>query len=286
MSKLGDMWAIFRNLWSLLGTDGTDADVLRMTQNTLGDLGMDGGTAPALDDEAINALLAPDWDDLWRDDFQLTQGQLMLIRKARLNWNITEIGAPQLNLEQPYVGGPTPQHLTDILGDAAHDMEKAEFLIAMVQAYSTFCANAKIEAGTYQINNVSVEDVAIASGNDKERTAWFGQNADGSFDLTDDLIALVRNMQWEWPDEDDMGDVLYRGEIAGPTVDPKRPYGDMSYFQLDIHRILGWPTEQKTEDGYVKLTESQEEAAMDLHFRTMLAAQVIVEHARMEALDG
>ena len=286
MSKLGDMWAIFRNLWSLRASDGTDADVLRMTQKTMDDLGIGGGTTPALDDEAINVLLDPDWDDLWKDDFKLTQGQLMLMRRARLNWNSVEIGAPQLNPDQPYTDGTTPRHLTELLGDEAQDMEKADFLISMVQAYSTFCGEAKIDAGTYQIRNVTIDDVAAAAWNDQERIAWFGQNPDGSFDLTEDLIALVRNLQWQWPDEDDMGDVLYKGEVAGPTVNPKRPYGDMSYFQLDIHRILGWPTELKTEDGYVELTDAQGEAAMDLHFRTMLAAQVMLENGRVEVTNG
>ncbi|WP_298357021.1 hypothetical protein [uncultured Litoreibacter sp.] len=286
MSKLGDIWKVFRNLWSLRASDGTNADILHATQQTMGDLGLGYGSAPALDDAAINALLDPDFDALYPDAARLTQGQLMLIRKARLGWNTMEVGAPQLDLAEPYTGGRTPQHLAEIVGEDATDMEKAEFLISMVSAYQQFCGQAQIAPGSYKVANIREVDVAEAAGHDDERAGWFGLNPDGSVDLTDELIALVRNLQWAWPDEDDMGDVLYKGEFAGPTVDPKRPYGDMSYYQLDIHRILGWPAEQTDEGGYVKLTDAQEARASDLHFKVMLAAQVVIEHGQMELGDA
>lgn len=286
MSRLGDIWTVFRNLWSLRGGAATGADVLHVTDKMMGDLGMGYGTAPALDDEAINALLQPEWEDLYPEGFQLTQGQLMLIRKARLGWNTAEIGAPQLDLAQPYTGGATPQHLTALMGDEATDMQKAGFLILMVSAFASFCREAQIAPGSYVLDNIDAAHVAAAAGHDAERAGWFGLNSDNSFTLTDELITLVRHLQWEWPDEDDMGDVLYKGELAGPTVDPKRPYGDMSYFQLDIHRILGWPKDAQTAEGYVKLTDAQQEAAIELHFKVMLAAQTMIEHGQLEVGDA
>lgn len=282
MEKLKTLLNIFRTLWSQRGRDQTKADVMHSTEAIMGDLGYGVRTPPSLDDEAINALMEPEWDDLYPDDFVLTQPQLDLIRNARMGWNTTEMGAPMLDLYRPYFGGPTARQVELALGEDALDMEKAAFLISMVSAFSTFFSNAKIEPGPYKLTNLDAEDIAAAAMHDQERLAWFGLNEDGTVALTQELIQLVRNLQWDWADEDDIAEVLYKGELPSPIVDPKRPYGDMSYFQLDIHRILEWRTEQKTSEGYIALTDAQELAASDLHFRTMLAAQAMIEHATID----
>lgn len=282
MTKLKTLAKLFWTLWASRGGGQTKADVMHTTERVMGDLGYGVRTPPALDDEAINALMEPEWEDLYPENFQLTQKQVDLIRKARIGWGTAEMGAPMLDIYRPYFGGPTARHLELLLGDEAFDMEKAEFLISMVSAFSSFCRDAAIEPGIYTLQNIDAEDVAAAAGRDPKRMDWFGLNEDGTFTLTADLIALVRNLQWDWADEDDMADVLHEGELPSPMVDPKRPYGDMSYFQLDIHRILGWKTELKTQEGYVQLTDAQEVAASDLHFRTMLAAQVVLEHGNVE----
>ena len=282
MGRFAEILKIFRTLWNLRGGDQSKADVLHAAERIGADLGYGVRKPPSLDDEAINALMEPEWEDLYPEGFVLTQPQLDLIRKARLGWSTIEMGAPMLDLYRPYFGGPTSRLLEIALGEEALDMEKAAFLISMVSAFDTFFRNGQIEPGTYQLANLDAEDVAAIAGHDAERLSWYGLNADGTVTLTDDLIKLVRNLQWDWADEEDMAEVLYRGELPSPMVDPKRPYGDMSYFQLDIHRILGWPTEDKTPEGFVALTDAQELAASDLHFRTMLAAQAMIEHASIE----
>lgn len=247
---------IFRSLWSSRKGDHSAAHILRRTDDVMGAVGMGKGTGPAFSDGTVNALYDPRWSDLWKDDFTLTAAHLDLIKRAQLEWDTAEAGAPKLALTAPYAGGSTPEHLNRLLGDGADETAKCDLLISMVQAFSTYCDKAEISAGSYGVGGETV-------------------------DLTDDLIALVRNLQWDWADEGDMGDVLYQGEVAGPRCDCKRPYGDMGFFALDMHRILRWEVTSRNDQGYIEISDAQAEEAQALHQQIMPALRAVLAHGEV-----
>lgn len=260
------LWRIFSAFWSSPKGDGSNAHVLRQTDEIMGAAGFGKGSGPAFSDEMVNALYSPAWEDMWRKEFSLSAAQIDLIKRAQLVWEPAEAGAPKLSLRTPYAGGTTPEQLTRLLGDDAREEDKQALLISMVQAFSTFCDKAVISSGEY---NVSSSDRAVS---------------DQTIQLSDDLIALVRNLQWDWPDEDYMGVLLFDGEVAGPRCDCKRPYGDMSFFALDIHRILGWEAVTRNEQGYVEITDAQAAEAEALHSQILPALRAVLAYG--DVLEG
>ncbi len=234
-----------------------------------------------LSEEAMEQLTEPDFDLLYPDDFELTPQHVELIRNMRLSWNGTESGAPQQDPLRPFKGGPTLGLLDSDLGVTDDEQTKVSFLIDRRAALASFCQQAQLEPGSYQLSNITFEDVADALGWLDDWADRVGVDRDMRITLTAEDILLAKAVQWEWPDEGEMYDAFVHGEIAGPTVDPKRPYGDMSYIDLDIHRVLEWPTEIRNEDGFVALTDAQTEAATRLHFRQLCALQALLEHGRL-----
>ncbi len=63
-------------------------------------------------------------------------------------------------------------------------------------------------------------------------------------------------------------------------MDPKRPYGDMTYFQYDMAYHLALKVESK--DGEKLLSEDQEKALQHLHWQMLGALQVFVENAEFK----
>lgn len=240
-----------RGLWSLIrGLSGSKKATLREL---------------ALSAQARETLIEdPEWDVLYPESFTFTAPHLALIKLARLHWSRTENGAPELDPQNPYRDASTMEHLTLLLGEDRSEATQIAFLQSMVAAIAQFCATAQIAPGKYTLSSPP-DGVAP------------------QVTLTPDLITLVRNLAWDWPDEDDMRDAQSAGEIAGPVVDPKRPYGDMSFYQLDIHRLLEWPIEHRNEDGFIQLSDSQIEAATLLHTQILGAAQAVLEHGEVDS---
>ena len=85
------------------------------------------------------------------------------------------------------------------------------------------------------------------------------------FDLTSDHIQLIRAMNVSW----------WNCEHGGPSIDPKRPYGN-SNVHGDMVEILGWePQYTDPEDPY-DLEDEQAAALEKLHKETETALQVVL----------
>lgn len=221
-------------------------------------------------------LYDPAWELLFPEDFTVTQPHLDLIRSLRLDWAGYEAGAPQADLANPWVL-PSRQQFATVLGtqDEAGQIDVA---LQMVAAITVFFRHAEIAPGRYTTSNVPLAALWSAAG--------IPGSAPAAFDLTEELIALARALAWQWPHEDEVDTALSAGAIPGPAVDAKRPYGDMSFYALDVHRVLDWPVESRTADGYIALSEAQVDAASRLHRLMLPVAQIFVEHARLAAGTG
>ena len=82
-----------------------------------------------------------------------------------------------------------------------------------------------------------------------------------SFTVTADHLALLAN-----------------ANIQGPFVDCKRPYGDMTYFEIDMARILGVEF-TRDDKGRPRFTKEQLARFDRLHHEMQRVLQVFVEHA-------
>ncbi|MEO0389593.1 MAG: hypothetical protein AAF218_01495 [Pseudomonadota bacterium] len=277
ISRIKTFLTIFRHLWAARrdGT-GSRADAAQRTSQMMSDLGLgedSGGAYVALDDATLEYLENPPWDDMFPHPAGDPAVYLPFFRAARLTWNGAESGAPQLDPRQPYAGTTALELLAQagLIGD---DMAKARHLAALTGAIAQFIRTAELTPGTYTIANIAPAEARRA----------LPDRVDGGFDggmnvtVTEDDVALLRGQQWEWEPED-IETSFENGDIAGPSVDPKRPYGDMTHYPLDVHRLLGWPTEQKTDAGFIALTDAQDAEAQRLHLRSLAVTQAFFEHA-------
>ena len=83
-----------------------------------------------------------------------------------------------------------------------------------------------------------------------------------TFELTDRHALLLRAARWRQM-----------------FMNAKRPYGDMTYFELDMAAILGEPVERTEEDA---LPEAQQQRLWKLHTETLPALQLYLLQARIE----
>ncbi|MCK0120838.1 hypothetical protein MWU61_09820 [Loktanella sp. F6476L] len=229
-------------------------------------------------DAAQDTLFSPSSDLLYPLASQLTDDHIVMIRRMRLDWNGMESGAPQCVPSQSFTGGKAPDLIRTLIGDA-DDIAIAHFMVALRPALSIFMDKAELQPGTYPLSNMDADGLARTKRGLDNADTLFAITPDMTMTVTDADIALAKAAQWEWPDEDDMFSAFEAGDIAGPTVDPKRPYGDMTYIALDMHRVLGWPIEARTENGHIGISDEQEAEATRLHFRQLGTMQAFLEHA-------
>ena len=245
--KLKFFWQVFQQVRHVQRGDVSDRtaarQIMRETAIAKGDDPDDLFPHPtvALSDGAMEKLLEPEFAAIYPDDFKLTSQHIALIRKMRLSWNTVETGAPCQDVRRPFAGTQTLSLLDDVLTNGRDEESKVNFLILRRAALSAFCEQATLAPGRYSIHNIAHSDVEAALDWLDDWQEKIGVNTDMQIDLTADDIALAKNASWEWPAEEEMEEAFEHGEVAGPTVDPKRPYGEMSYIDLDMHRILEWP---------------------------------------------
>ncbi|MEM6660898.1 MAG: hypothetical protein AAF666_01860 [Pseudomonadota bacterium] len=204
---------------------------------------------------------------------EVTPEALALIRRAVISWPRTEVGAPRLDPRTPFG--------RDAGADMPRTIAEAEAMVTLVHHLNDFAARAVLVPGDYPLSNLTADAI-------RQKFAWAGADAAslgltsaGGVTVTGDHLKLIREMLWEWPNRHEVADLLDLGGIPAPAIDPKRPYGAMSYYQLDVHRILGWPIERRDADGYIELTEAQVDAATRLHHQMMGVMQVFLEHAEL-----
>jgi hypothetical protein len=99
---------------------------------------------------------------------------------------------------------------------------------------------------------------------------------DRHFRFTDQHRRLLRELRFEWPDPQMLW-IVARAGYPVPTVHFKRPFGDMTAFDVDMANILGLP--RPPEHGLDPVLER-------LYWEMWPALQTFVEHARIEGCAG
>jgi hypothetical protein len=178
--------------------------------------------------------------------FQLTEAQVQRLRRAVVVWSPVESGAPALLPSLAVLDAEEP------------DVPEAAELTAALEA---FLERGRLEPGRYTCRN-PLAGHPMASRLLPPSAASTATQAEVAFTVTAEHLKLLRAQRWE-----------------SLMVNPKRPYGDMSYFELDMAEVLGEPVVQD-EDG--QLPEGQVERLGRLHEETVAALQVFLQHAKLD----
>lgn len=195
------------------------------------------------------------------------------IRKFVFVWDPYDMGAPMVSVDRPYGSVRMFDDLAVIFDShdqevlAQHHLEISSFLIEFIQ-------QAELSEGMYDVKNTTFK--AMSKELPKRTYAWANEPM---FHFKEEHRLLLNHFCFHWLKGESIEERLTYGY---PTigVDPKRPYGAFSYYQVAMAKILNYDL-SKNEEGDHQLSEKLYEELTDLHFELLPAIQVFVEHATM-----
>jgi hypothetical protein len=211
---------------------------------------------------------------------------LAAIRKLRFTWdNLVESGGPTVDPLAPYGSPDMTGHLGSIIG--TRDIKTiAQFHIEVARALSWALENGDLPEGRYplaHLDNATLE-AAMLRGTEHLSEAQIAEirseiprlDPDRTFVFTAAHRALLKHLRFGWPQPSLI--FLGNGGQIVPTVNFKRPFGDMTAFDIDMAAILGLPP--PAPGGKF------DPALWRLYTEMWPALQVFVEHAQIPVVPG
>lgn len=205
--------------------------------------------------------------------FVLSDAQLQMIRKFVIGWSECEAGAPGVDYAatfgcDPKVEDPSKE-IIKFLGMEANglDQKQAAFekFEALEKAFRVFVNAGTIKPGHYTFKNHYKQMFPSGAYSFDAKKIPVSQNESVDFELSKDHIKLLKHLN-----------------LRGLFADPKRPYGDMTYFEIDMADALGIPV-PRTADGKPNFSKEQMDRFARLHTDMMPAMQVMVLNAQVPA---
>ncbi len=195
-----------------------------------------------------------------------------LISAFRVIFVPIEEGAPGINHEFPF-GDKVPvlERALSLLG--TNDRLLATRLLAESgRILPAYISRAQLAPGKYK---VPADMAAYFS------TPESGVAGDGSFMFRKAHAALLRGANWRLVDAENIEEVLATPDAwPMPYIDGKRPYGDMSFYQLDMARLLGEPYAIGPDQSMVR-DEAKDARLEKLHWEMTAALQIFLANARL-----
>jgi len=102
-----------------------------------------------------------------------------------------------------------------------------------------------------------------------------GMPQSSEFHFTSEHRELLR---WSMVENSEVG---WEGQTV-PGCDPKRPYGDFTYYQLEMAKHLNRPTTEN-EEGYNEISDETEEELTQLHHSMQAAWQVFIDNFELSS---
>jgi hypothetical protein len=192
--------------------------------------------------------------------FTLTGTHIRLLRNAVVVWAPIESGAAAVMISPLQADGeeePGPALYADIArraGLPSVDRQQIDQLLAeMPEALAQVLEHGTLEAGSYRYDNPLVA-ISFAEQMLPAELAHLAKEKSVSFAFTAQHAKLLRHARWR-----------------GLFMDPKRPYGDMTSFELDMADILKVPADQQR--------------LWKLHTETLPALQIYLQKASIAPGD-
>jgi len=214
----------------------------------------------------------------------ITPQHVGALRKLRFAWNpAVESGGPVVDPLAPYGSDNLGNDLGPIIGTADR-VAVARFHREVSSLLIWALKNGDLPAGLYRLahlDNVAMERrlrrelAGLPSGRIESILADVPRlEPDGHFAFTDQHRRLLHELRLEWPDRQ-MVPIVAGAGYPAPIVHFKRPFGDMTAFEIDMAAILDLP---RPADGAPTPTLDR------LYWEMWPALQTFVEHAKFDAM--
>ncbi|GJD93222.1 hypothetical protein [Methylobacterium iners] len=196
--------------------------------------------------------------------FELTLERIALIRRMVIAWNGTEVGAPIVHPDAPYGSSDRDGDIFNVTGD---DEGADEEHRALGDALALFLQNATLKPGRYAYHNTlaKLPESDVFDVFRDEETGVTPEHI--TFDVTDEHLRLIPHLSLTWDDEYEV-----------PGVDPKRPYGHMTWHTVEMAVHLGEPPDKDAE-GRAIMSEEFELRLRNLHREMQPALQIFLRYA-------
>ena len=180
----------------------------------------------------------------------ITAKHVEALRKLQFTWNTRiESGGPVVDPLAPYGSADIVADLGPIIGTRDR-MAVARFHREVSALLIRALHNCDLADGQYKLGHLDnatmqrrlrQELVGLPDARVAAVVAELPRlEPDGSFHFTSQHLRLLHQLRFEWPDGDIMGIIAGSGYPA-PAVHFKRPFGDMTAFEIDMAAVLGLP---------------------------------------------
>jgi hypothetical protein len=214
------------------------------------------------------------------------------LRKLRFGWDpVVESGAPGVDARSPYGGVNIVDDLAPIAGTrsaaalARFHVEVGRALLWALESASLPEGRYPVEALTNASMNAFLRRTLPADQASKVLAEAPPLDPDGTFAFSEDHRRLLRRLRLEWyMDESHVREpgavfavVALSGTQGWPQLmaNPKRPFGDMTSFDLDMAEILGLPRPARDLKGF-------DPHLWRLYLEMWPALQTFVQHASFD----
>lgn len=197
-----------------------------------------------------------------------------LLREMVISWDITESGGATTDPEIPYGSNDLLSDVKRITG-VNTDKEAIALHGQTEAALNEFLRRAQLRPGKYSYNNLlerkfSETTIDILAEIDPKPE----KNETVTFEFTEQHLKLLRSsvVRWnEWDAEEG------EGFHATPGIDPKRPYGSMTFFYRDMAHEL--EIDFKSNEELL----AREPFFLNLHHEMQPALQIFLKYAELPA---
>ncbi|WP_370679746.1 hypothetical protein [Comamonas sp. GB3 AK4-5] len=202
-----------------------------------------------------------------------TPQHLQLLRALRVWWLPVESGAPGVDPAQPLRGeAPAVQMVQQLLAteDAALATRR---LVEVARWVLPFVERARLAPGRYAVP--------------EDMQALLPGVCQGQFTLRAEHLTLLRAAMWNEVDGDSLGGLLAESTEEAPLwpmpyIDGKRPYGDRSYYTIDMAELLGRPFALDVQ-GRAIIPADRDAQLTQLHEETLTALQVLLLYGELDS---
>jgi hypothetical protein len=205
---------------------------------------------------------------------------LRFIRSLRVEWSWCEAGAPRLRCFRPAASdGELLAYVREVTGPwlLADESTLVSIYREGMLAATAFVSHAELAPARYEYESpLAPSQLADEPFAKSGRVQIHGGTI--QMDVTREHLALLKRANVRFFDDGGL-----RCEAA---VDPKRPYGDMSYFYLDMGDILGVEPDgspRENDPSVREFTEAQLRWLDDLHHTTQVALQILVQRGELRS---
>lgn len=200
-----------------------------------------------------------------------TPQHLQLLHALRVWWLPVESGAPGVDPAQPLRGEGAAVAIAQQLLATEDAALAAQRLVEVARWVLPFVEQAKLAPGRYAVP--------------EEMQAQLPGVQQGVFTLRAEHLTLLRAAMWNEVQADSLEGLLAESTQEEPLwpmpyIDGKRPYGDRSYYTIDMAELLGQPFAQDVR-GRPIIPADRDAQLTQLHEETLTALQVLLLYGEL-----